>query len=217
MIGVMRSQEKPESLRTSTSLSAYRNADVVEQLARDFHDKCYICEVKPVDDPEVEHRLPHKGGKYAERLLDWDNLFYVCRHCNSVKSKARYDEGIIDCCRRDPEAVIAQELEGSRVRVGMVGPCDGEAERTAQLIEEVFMSENPALRRRAADARLKKLQMRMNLLYTKLGEYKAGDRSAMVVKTLAAMLGKEAAFAGFTRCYVRKHLDEYPGLEQYVA
>lgn len=217
MIGVVRSKKIPESLRASSSPTAYRNTDVVEQLVHDFHDKCYICEVRPVDDPEVEHLLPHKGGRYEERLLDWNNLFYVCRHCNSVKNKAQYDQGVIDCCRRDPEKLLVQELVGNRVHVVAVEPCDDEAKRTSSLIEEVFMSENPALRRRAADARLKKLQLRMNALYTKLAEYKAGGPSAMVVETLAAMLSKEAAFAGFTRCYVREHLDEYPGLEKYVA
>ena len=27
---------------------------------QDFHDKCYVCEMKDLQDPQIEHLLPHK-------------------------------------------------------------------------------------------------------------------------------------------------------------
>ncbi len=47
----------------------------IRQLRDDFHNKCYICEMKNLQDPEVEHLLPHKNGKYWDRKFDWNNLF----------------------------------------------------------------------------------------------------------------------------------------------
>ena len=117
-----------------------------------------------MQDPEVEHRLPHKDGRFLERKYDWSNLFYSCGHCNKVKNKQKYDAGIIDCCVRDPELLLEQELIGEDVRVRALNKSDSEACLTAQLIEEVFTSESTPLRTHASDVRLKALQRQMNLL-----------------------------------------------------
>lgn len=221
MIGIKRSAQAPRSLVAGTAVDRYRSRDVVEQLVEDSGNKCYICEISPVDDPEVEHLSPHEGGKFPERKYDWDNLFYACRHCNQVKNKRKYARGIIDCCKRDPELLLSQELAEDRVCVEVMDSDDCEARCTADLIEEVFMTENPALRELAASARLKALQLRMNALYTKLEEYQnekreEGKPRAFTEKTVAAMLDRKAAFAGFTRCYVRMHLESYPELSGYL-
>ena len=212
MIGVSRSTEVPPSLVESKAEDRYRSPDVVEQLARDFNNKCYICEIHPVTDPQVEHRLPHHGGKYPERKFEWSNLFYSCTHCNTVKNKPRYADGIIDCCERDPELLLRQELSENTVHVTATDSLDAEAVRTAQLIEEVFMTDHPALRSKAADARLRDLQACMNALYAKLEEYSEDPEDGFAEKTIVAMLRPEAKFAGFARFYVRSHLAEYPKL-----
>ena len=190
MVLVERSYPAPKSLATEALKKggSYSKPDVVERLRRDFHDKCYICEVKPVDDPEVEHRLPHKGGMYPDRKFDWDNLFYSCGHCNTVKNKAKYDEGIIDCCRTDPEKRITQELVENEVIAMAIDPTDREACLTAELLREVFMSENPALRKFASAARLEKLQLRMNALCEKLSVYAEGECDAFTKATIGSML-----------------------------
>ena len=212
MIRVERSAEVPRSLVESTAEDRYRHRDVVDQLAEDFHEKCYICEIKPVADPQVEHRLPHKGGAYPDRKYDWNNLFYACDHCNTVKNKAVYDAGIIDCCVRDPEEALLQELYENDVRVTAHDGSDSEAVLTAHLIEEVFMSESTGLRTKAAAVRLSELQMRMNMLYTQLDAYRSDNENTFVKNTLVSLLRRERAFAGFVRSYVRQHADEYPEL-----
>ena len=86
-------------------------------MRKDFHDKCYICELKNLQDPQVEHLLPHKNGKYPERKFDWNNLFLSCGHCNSVKNQKKYDEGIIDCCKVDPEKLLTFRINENAVEI----------------------------------------------------------------------------------------------------
>ncbi len=108
MVKVERSFPAPESLAVEAAKinGSYKEKDVTERLKKDFHDKCYICEIKGLQDPEVEHLLPHKNGKYPERKFDWNNLFWCCGHCNSIKNNGKYDSGIIDCCNQDPAELM---------------------------------------------------------------------------------------------------------------
>lgn len=96
MVKVVRSFPAPESLAEERKKTAgkYDKPDVIERLKKDFHNKCYICEMKDLQDPNVEHLLPHKNGKYQERKFDWENLFWSCGHCNGIKNNGKYDEGI---------------------------------------------------------------------------------------------------------------------------
>ena len=108
MVKIKRTFTAPVSLEIEKEKVSgrYDKEDVIEQLRKDFNDKCYICEIKELQDPEVEHLLPHKNGKYKDRKFDWSNLFLSCGHCNKVKSQEKYDNGIIDCCNEDPEKLI---------------------------------------------------------------------------------------------------------------
>lgn len=105
MVKITRSFPAPASLEIEKQKpnGSYREHDVIARLMNDFHGKCYICEQGDLQDPEVEHRLPYLGARYPERKFDWSNLFLSCGHCNSIKNNRNYDEGIIDCCERDPE------------------------------------------------------------------------------------------------------------------
>ena len=100
MVKIERSFPAPASLESEAKKvsGSYEQPDVVSRLRKDFHDKCYICELKNLQDPQVEHLLPHKNGKYPERKFDWNNLFWSCSHCNGIKNQKKYDDGIIDCC-----------------------------------------------------------------------------------------------------------------------
>lgn len=217
MIGVTRSPEVPMALTRGRSKDRYRSQEVLDRLMEDFHGKCYICEISPLQSINVEHLRPHKNGAYPERMFDWNNLFLSCPHCNGVKAKPKYDEGIIDCCQRDPEALLEQDLIENEVHVRALVEDDDEASLTAELIEEVFMSDNPAARSYEADMRTKELQKRMNVLYSSLRAYKAGQGNTFAKRSIIAMLKPESKFAGFARCYVRKHIDRYPSLAPYVA
>lgn len=53
MIKINRSYPAPVSLACESQKVAgnYSKTDVIERLKNDFHDKCYICEMKELQDP----------------------------------------------------------------------------------------------------------------------------------------------------------------------
>lgn len=218
MVKVDRSFPAPESLaeEAKKASGSYSKPDVVEQLKSDFYNKCYICEMKDLQDPQIEHLLPHKNGRYKERKFDWENLFWACGHCNGVKNQGKYDEGILDCCRRDPESEIIFELKENDVYVRAKRADDREAVLAAQLVEEVFNICNTGMRVYKSELRLNQLQEEMNVLYKKLEAYRHKPESKVLMRTLKVLLKRETAFAGFKRCYIRGQLDEFPELAVFL-
>ena len=77
MIKVDRTFPAPKSLETEAKKKngSYTEKDVVDQLLRDFHKKCYICEINDLQDPQVEHLLPHKRDK--SRRKEEQNLSVI--------------------------------------------------------------------------------------------------------------------------------------------
>lgn len=219
MVKVERSFPAPASLAVEAkkATGSYSQPDVVEQLKRDFHDKCYICEMTDLQDPQIEHLLPHQNGKYKERKFDWDNLFWSCGHCNNVKNQKKYQKGILDCCKTDPEEHIYFRLIDDEVSVTARQDSDSFSGLTAELVNEVFNMKNTGMRVCKSDIRLKKLNFEMNVLYDYLEEIRKTPNSKVTLRKLKALLRRETAFAAFKRCYVREHIKEYPQLEQYIT
>ena len=218
MIRVHRSYPAPASLaeEEKKAYGSYNKPDVIKQLRNDFYDKCYICEIKPVTDPEVEHRLPHKNNTISGRKFDWGNLYWSCRHCNSVKNKAKYDDGILDCCTCDPEEFLAHDIRNSIVYVNAIDSSNQEAVLTAELICESFNQKNSGIRIAACETRVDALKKEMSKLYTALARYKAKPESKLNRKNLQVLLRREGAFAAFKRFYVKSHLKDYCNLEEFL-
>lgn len=218
MVKVERSMPAPESLETESKKAngSYCESDVVERLKADFHDKCYICGLNRLQDPEIDHLLPHKNGKYPDRKFDWNNLFWCCRHCNSVKNKRKYDEGIIDCCQKDPEKVLCFSLREDDVCVQVCAGRDKDAILTAELINETFNLRNTGIREAACDNRFNSLLEAMDILFRELDRYSAKPKLPRNIRVIESLLRREAAFAAFRRGYVRSRLSVYPDLAEYV-
>lgn len=214
MVKVERSYPAPESLAIEKVKSSgkYDKPDVIARLKRDFNDKCYICEMKGLQDPVVEHLLPHKHGEYVDRKFDWDNLFWSCGHCNGVKNRKEYDIGIIDCCKRDPEKLLMFDLVEGDVVVYPFDEYDREATLTANLIYEVFNIQNTGMRIQKSYHRMRKLQEEMNCFYKLLEKYKKFPRNKRYQAMIEASLRRESAFAAFKRAYIRKRQREFPEL-----
>lgn len=53
MVKIERSFPAPQSLAIEKKKvkESYREADVIERLAKDFNNKCYICELDKLQDP----------------------------------------------------------------------------------------------------------------------------------------------------------------------
>ena len=218
MVKVERSFPAPESLAEESKklTGKYDKQDVIDRLKKDFHNKCYICEMKELQDPNVEHLLPHKNGKYPERKFDWENLFWSCGHCNSIKNNSKYDAGIIDCCKQEPEEYLDFRVENDNVVIDVKDLNDDMQNRTALLITETFSLKNTGMRTYSSDERLKLLQKEMNVLYKQLEKIHKVPDSKICIRTIRSLLRRESAFAAFKRCYVREHAVEYPQLQQYV-
>lgn len=121
MVKIKRTFPAPLSLAVEYKKEngSYAQDDVIKQLQTDFNGKCYICEMKNLSDPQIEHLLPHKQGKDKKRKFDWENLFWACPHCNRVKNQKKYEEGILDCCKIDPEEFLFFRLNEKYTEVGI--------------------------------------------------------------------------------------------------
>lgn len=201
MVKIKRSFPAPESLAVEAKKAngSYNERDVVERLKKDFHNKCYICEIKELQDSNVEHLLPHKNGKYPERKFDWENLFWSCGHCNGIKNNNKYDEGIIDCCRQDSEIYLYFRLKDNDVDIEVSDKADEFQKRTAMLVTEIFSLKNAGMRTSTSDERLKLLQQEMNILYKQLEKMHKNPDSKAVKRTIRSLLKRETAFAAFKR------------------
>lgn len=219
MVKVERTFPAPASLEIESKKASgkYDKPDVIKQLRENFKDKCYICEIKDLQDPEVEHLLPHENGKYPERKFDWNNLFWSCGHCNKVKNQEKYASGIIDCCAEDPEELIFFRLKDGNVEVVAKDKDNEKAILTSTLVYEVFNLKNTGMRIYKSDMRLQELNKEMNILYENLQALKRNPNSRVVMRKLKSLLRRESKFAAFKRNYIRENKKEYGQLLSYIA
>lgn len=221
MVKIERTPTPPESLarESQKAKGSYNEKDVMDQLKHDFHDKCYLCELKGLTDVEVEHLMPHHNRSIKERVFDWNNLFYSCTHCNSVKNNRKYDDKIIDCCKIDPERFLQHIYtnEGEVIVAPVEGNTDEKVTMTADLIDNCFNQKNSGIRTIQCSARVDRLASTMNSLYQTLDAYRRNRTSTKYSRALRAMLKREYKFAAFTRQYVRSHLDDYPELTEFIS
>ena len=217
MVKVERTAEAPVSLAIEKAKKngSYRCQDVVDQLYADFHGKCYLCEMADLQSIQVEHLLPHHNGKDIDRKFDWHNLFLSCSHCNSVKNRKKYECNVIDCCKYDPETIIKHELLDGKVRVSPLEDSI-EARTTAALVQDCFELRNTAIRTLEAQVKVNELKRVMTILYNELDSYRK-DKSSKSLSILNAMLDRKYKFAGFTRAYVRDHIESYPDLKSAIT
>lgn len=217
MVKINRSPIPPPSLEKEKQKvnGKYNSVDVVTQLKEDFYDKCYICELKGLQDPVVEHLIPHENGKLIDMKFDWNNLFWSCNHCNGIKNKSKYSGKIINCTIEDPENHITLELDIDDV---IANPNDNDETSifTAKLIYETFNQKNTGIRIAASENRLNELKREMNILFQRLQKYNSSENSAINKRIIGALLKNSSAFAGFKRSYIRKNISKYPEFEEFI-
>lgn len=211
MVKVERSFPAPHSLISERKKQngLYNKADVVDRLIKDFNDKCYICELDKLQDPQVEHLRPHFNGENKDLKFDWNNLFLACGHCNGVKNQRKYDNHIIDCCVSDPEERIYFRLHNGNTEIVPIESQDYDAKMTAELVTEVFNMKNSGMRVYKSDLRFRELNKEMNKLYDTLDELGDNSNSVFALKKLKALIRRESRFAAFKRCYIKEHMVKY--------
>ncbi len=131
----------------------YNSDDVVKQIAKEFFDKCYICEDKPTS-INIEHFRPHRN-KNIDLKFDPANLFYACTHCNNCKSDDF--ENILNCTdpNEDVENWIEYKIEpvkDSKAEFNLIEQknnpfCDKDKiEETIKLLDKVYNGEHTAIK-----------------------------------------------------------------------
>lgn len=217
MIKIDRCKMAPRSLAVEAAkkYGNYNQSDVLQQLREDSNDKCYICELQGISDPQVEHLKPHYNRKIKERVFDWENLFYSCPHCNNMKNQKCYEEKILDCCKEDPELVLEHILTEGHVSITPVAKNEI-VEQTADLIQNCFEKKNTGIRELACQYRVEKLSETMNVFYKTLQKYKTNPESKRYWKCLKVFLNRKSEFAAFKRYYLKTHLKDYPALEELL-
>ena len=129
----------------------------------------------------------------------------------------KYDEGIIDCCKDDPEKLLTFRINENAVEIEKKEEKEDKTlDRTIELLQEVYGIDNTGMREYKSDMRFKGVLRQMNLLYDNLEQLKENPDSKMVQRKLKVLLRRESAFAAFKRCYIEEHKDIYPGLQKYL-
>ena len=213
MVKCEKSPIPPESLAIEKQKGRngkYNKPDVVEQLAKDFSNKCYICELKDISDPQVEHLVPHHNGRDIDAMFDWNNLFFSCPHCNGLKNKQEYEGKIIDCCKDDPEVHLHCLYDKGNVSIHNKDE-DEKSVLTAKLVDEAFNASNSGIRIYASQHRMDKLQHEISLFFDTLSKYQKLPSEGLRNR-LRLLLSRKSAFASFKRDYIRDNLEKYENL-----
>jgi hypothetical protein len=101
MFNVSRVSPAPSCLANNI----YNDPTVVAILKPMFFGKCYLCEQIDLADPEIEHFVPHQSNNSLK--YDWNNLFYACGRCNSIKGTRHTN--LLNCT--DSSINVTQEIE----------------------------------------------------------------------------------------------------------
>lgn len=88
---------------------------------------------------------------------------------------------------------------------------------TAELIQDCFEKRNTGIREAACQHRINRLSDEMNVLYKTLEKHKKDPELQRYKRSLKATLSRTSIFAAFKRNYVRKHIMDYPDLEEFLV
>ncbi len=218
MVKVERSMPAPESLEIEKAKKNgnYNKPDVVERLITDFDNKCYLCELKPLMDYQIEHLNSHYNGKNRDLKFDWNNLFLSCPHCNKEKNKREYDTGIIDCCKVDPEELIKFGFNNEQVVLEPAAELDENVRKTIKLLDEIYNDSHAGMKVYESKARTDALKHEMNKLYKVLLDYINNPDDKIIIRRLQVLLGRKSAFAAFKRRYIKDNAEKYPELMAWI-
>jgi len=187
---------------TIKSEQDYRKDEVLKILAKDCHNKCYICEDKSTT-INVEHIVPHRSNNMLK--FDWNNLFIACGHCNSIKH-VKYDE-ILDPTKCDPEEHIALSIEVTdnlmeQVQVESLRTDRGTVQ-TAELLGLVYNGGSTAVKDiECSNLRNEHLMPNIRLFYQYIRNYHE-EPDLGYDKMICREIDRSSAFAAFKRKIVR--------------
>jgi hypothetical protein len=138
MFNVIRSQNTPDVKKN------YLSNEVIFALEKIFYGKCYLCE-DVVAHPQIDHFIPVEID--ITKKYDWNNLYYSCPRCNSIKSTTT---GLLDCCdeKFDVFKAIKCLCATNKTEDVLVEAQtdDVKTKNTAQLLNRCYNEKNTAIR-----------------------------------------------------------------------
>lgn len=222
MFNVQRIAPAPACL----SNKIYNDVTVVEELKKMFLGKCYLCEQARLTDPEIEHFVPHEGDEILK--YDWNNLYYSCSRCNSIKSSTHIN--LLDCTDLSINVFleiehVAPSISSDNVLLRPHNPNPTpQTLNTIILLDKCFNSKNTGLRGITRENLIEKLMeglSKMLSLRQKITDFDSTDEDIMHCKaSMKVMCSDKYPFSVFWKWYV--HLDTFmlqvhPNLKQELG
>lgn len=219
MIYLPKSQPAPSCLEDEKKKAngSYNCDTVVERLFNDFHNKCYICEKKAPLSINVEHFISHQGNK--DLKFDWNNLFYVCAHCNNSKLTG-YDD-ILNCTT---DVYIEHRIDYFLNPIPRELPIikaiakDAVTKKTVELLDKIYNGHTIQKRIEAANLR-RDLLKDVRHFYELLHEYDDAEVESLkeIYKLkIISELHSSSSFTAFKRYIIRKSKHFFPLFSDYT-
>lgn len=208
------------------SKKSYTDPDVIKALHEDFKNKCYICGSKGPTSINVEHFDEHRGDE--KKKYDWNNLFYSCGHCNSVKNYtfSKGNSQLLNCTDINQKVDYWIEYrikydKNLKMKVHIQQNAfifntrfDSQIKNTIILLDKVFNGSGTALKGIEAANLSKEVEAELNRFKDKLSEYRKEKQPLIRAKLkseLTAMVAYDAPYAAFKRWFILD-ADLYPDI-----
>ncbi len=209
MLYLPKSQPAPDCLAHEKTKADgdYKCGDVLNRLASDFKNKCYLCEDKTATSINVEHFIAHKGDKNLK--FDWANLFYACGHCNNTKLD-KYNS-LLNCTTdADIEEKIRYDIKPFPKETPKILAIDNSVttNQTIELLCAIYNGTTLLKKLESANLRdklIKEIRQFQNLL-EQYFTYQDGELTAAataLVPQIQLHIAKTANFASFKRWIIR--------------
>lgn len=206
----------PPSLANQKSCT---DPDIIQALAEDFKNKCYICGDKYPTALNVEHFEEH--GNDPKKIYDWNNLFYACEHCNHVKNDTfrKGNSNLLNCTDVNQKVdlwIMYQFHIDSKLKATVkfipnpwhFNPTyNTQRDNTIKLLDNVFNGTNGTVRKQESANLTEKLQDEVLRFEDKLLKYKQAKQPLVRDKLrmeLMKMAASDAPFAAFKRWIIRR-------------
>lgn len=185
----------------------YKCREVLNRLKEDFKNKCYICETKAPHGINVEHFTAHRND--LDLKFDWNNLFFVCPHCNNVK--LHIFDNILNCTILEHQVEQSIKLSMNPFpfeKVHVTAQNNKElTKNTTQLLERVYNGHTPTKRIEAANMRQSIIE-EIKQFQDDLIEYFKADSpklKELLHAKIEEHLSNSSAYTAFKRWIIREN------------
>jgi hypothetical protein len=209
MVFFQKSQPAPKTI-------AYNTQDVIEQLKKDFCNKCYICEEKEPKDINIEHFIAHQGDEKLK--LDWNNLFLSCVHCNNIKSN-KYNN-LLNCTNISDKVDLAihyycKPMPKEKAIFKILIQSD-KAIQTVNLLNKCYNGEHTPQKKLESSNLRAKLIKEIRVFQELIFEYEEIG-SELLLEKIKFHLNNKSSFTAFKRWMIRDNEYLTSRYKQYIA